>query len=118
MPEEPNTGYDRRISLLEQSSDQLTTNMAAANTKLDLILAQITRVAVLEEKHQAQQVDVSRAHDRVTDVETTINALAIETRAFIAYLQGRDKVLWAIGVAVLSLSIKALFFTATLGFHP
>lgn len=110
--------HEKRIALIEQNNAQTRTAMESVNTKLDLILAQITRVAILEEKHQAQQVDVTRAHSRVGTLELTVNALAIETREFINYSKGRDKVLWAIGSGVLLLAIKVLFFAASNGMAP
>ena len=107
--------HEKRIALIEQNNAHTRTTMESVSTKLDLILAQITRVAILEEKHQAQQIDVTRAHARVGALELTVNALAIETRAFINYSKGRDRVLWAIGAGVLLLAIKVLFFAANNG---
>ncbi|MBK6587950.1 MAG: hypothetical protein IPG22_06505 [Acidobacteria bacterium] len=118
MSENMEHNHERRISLLEQANVETHRAMDAANKKLDLILAQTTRMAVLEEKHQAQQVDVSRAHDRVADLEAMVNMFAIETRAFIEQHKGRDKVLWALSGVVFGLLIKALFFASSHGMTP
>lgn len=118
MSENMEHNHERRISLLEQANVETHCAMDAANKKLDLILAQTTRMAVLEEKHQAQQVDVSRAHDRVADLEAMVNMFAIETRAFINYSKGRDKVLWALSGVVFGLLIKALFLASSHGMTP
>jgi len=92
--------------------------MEAVSTKLDLILAQITKVAILEEKHSNLIIDNDRAHKKIEGLATKVDTLAQETRAFINHSQGRDKVLWAIGGAVLLLGIKILFFMGNLGMHP
>lgn len=118
MAESKDTNHERRISLLEQSNIQVSAAIDAANGKLDLILAQTTRMAVLEEKHHAQQADVARAHKRASEIERTVNALAVETREFINYSRGRDKVLWTLGFVVFGLLIKALFFASSLGMKP
>lgn len=114
----PCTDHEKRISLTEQAVMSIKQTSEGMTTKLDLILAQITRVAILEEKHQTQQVDVTRAHSKIEGLEDTVDALARETRNFIAYSQGRDKVLWVIGAAVLALFVKALFFAAKSGMTP
>ena len=92
--------------------------MEAVSTKLDLILAQITKVAILEEKHSNLIVDNDRAHKKIESLTKEVADLAKETRAFINYSQGRDKVLWAIGGGVLLLGVKVLFFTASHGMTP
>lgn len=89
--------------------------MEAVSTKLDLILAQITKVAILEEKHSNLIIDNDRAHKKIGDLGKEMSDLAKETRAFINYSQGRDKVLWAIGAGVLLLGVKVLFFAASHG---
>jgi hypothetical protein len=109
---------DRRVSLMEQSMTNAAQLMSGINTKLDLILTQITRVAILEEKHQTHATDITRAHLRVTSVEGQLTELAKEARAFINYSQGRDKVLWGLGAAVLVLLVKSLFFAAQIGMKP
>lgn len=125
----PCADHEKRMSLLELSSDTVKETMAGVSTKLDLILAQITRVAILEEKHQTQQADVTRAHDKIQTVEKkhdaklekleeSLSSLAKETREFINYSKGRDKMLYVIGGAVGLLAIKVLFFAASHGMTP
>ena len=92
--------------------------LEAVSTKLDLILAQITKVAILEEKHSNLIVDNDRAHKKIEGLTTKVDTLAQETRAFINHSQGRDKVLWAIGGGVLLLGIKVMFFMGHLGMTP
>lgn len=110
--------HEKRIALIEQMHAQTGATMQAVSGKLDQILAQINRIAILEEKHTTQQVDVTRAHSRVGAVENSLNALSVEAREFINYSKGRDKVLWAIGAGVLLLSVKVLFFAASHGMTP
>jgi hypothetical protein len=112
---QPCSSHEQRIALTEQAVMSLKQTNEGMTTKLDLILAQITRVAILEEKHTTQQIDVTRAHSKIGSLEESLSDLAKETRAFISYSQGRDKVLWAIGAGVLMLGVKVLFFAA--GIH-
>ena len=92
--------------------------MDAVSTKLDLILAQITKVAILEEKHSNLIIDNDRAHKKISDLTDKFDKLADETKAFINYSKGQNKVLWAIGGVVMALVIKALFFAANNGMTP
>lgn len=109
---------ESEISALKHENSALQKTMDGVSTKLDLILAQITKVAILEERHNTQAIDVTRAHSKISNVADELTALAKETRAFINYSQGRDKVLWAIGAAVCMLAIKTLFFAASHGMTP
>ncbi|MDD5176256.1 MAG: hypothetical protein PHQ05_07545 [Sterolibacterium sp.] len=111
----PCQGHEKRLSITEQSVAHMERTMEAVSTKLDLILAQITKVAILEEKHSNLIIDNDRAHKKIGDLGKEMSDLAKETRAFINYSQGRDKVLWAIGAGVLLLGVKVLFFAASHG---
>ena len=115
---QPCASHENRISLTEQAVLSIKQTSEGMTTKLDLILAQITRVAILEEKHSTQQIDITRAHAKNEALTKELEALSRETRSFIAYSQGRDKVLWAIGLVVMGLFIKALFFAASTGMTP
>ena len=102
---------ERNLSSVEKVMD-------AVSTKLDLILAQITQVAILEEKHSNLIVDNDRAHKKIGDLADKLDKLAEETRAFMNYSKGQQKVMWAIGGIVMALVIKALFFAANNGMTP
>lgn len=118
MSEDIIVNHEKRIALIEHINAQTSLTMEAVSGKLDLILAQITRVAILEEKHTTQQVDVTRAHARIATLESSLNSLSVEAREFINYSKGRDKVLWAIGGGLAMLTIKVLFFAASHGMTP
>ena len=102
---------ERNLSSVEKVMD-------AVSTKLDLILAQITKVAILEEKHSNLIIDNDRAHKKISDLTDKFDKLAEETKAFINYTKGQNKVLWAIGGVVMALVVKALFFAANNGMTP
>lgn len=114
----PCADHERRLSLAEQSVDRVERTMDAVSTKLDLILAQITKVAILEEKHQNQGIDISRAHDKIGKLEEKHDALAVEIREFMNQMKGQSKILWAIGSVVFMLVVKVLFFAANNGMTP
>lgn len=114
----PCADHEKRISLTERSVNTMERTMDAVSTKLDLILAQITKVAILEEKHSNLIIDNDRAHKKISDLGTKFDALAEESRAFMNFSKGQNKVLWALGGVVGVLLIKVLFFTAQHGMTP
>ena len=114
----PCAEHEKRISLTEQAVMSLKSTNEGITTKLDLLLAQMTKVALLEERNITQQQDLTRAHAKIEANAKTLDTLAIESRAFMAYAQGRDKVLWALGGVVLALLVKAMFFASSHGMTP
>lgn len=116
--ETPCSDHAQRLALTEKSVNQMERTMEAVSTKLDLILAQITKVAILEEKHSNLLIDNDRAHKKISDIAAKLDALSTEARGFMKYTEGQNKVLWAIGGIVMALVIKALFFAASHGMTP
>lgn len=114
----PCAEHEKRLALTERSVSSMERTMEAVSTKLDLILAQITRVAILEEKHTNQQSDLNRAHSKIADLSSKHDTLAEEIRAFMNFAKGQGKVLWALGGVVGLLLIKVLFFAAGQGMTP
>lgn len=114
----PCADHEKRISLTEQAVMSIKQTNEGMTTKLDLILAQITRVAILEEKHTNQQTDLNRAHSKISELTTKHDTLAEQSREFMNFTKGRDKVLWVIAAAVGVLLVKVLFFAANNGMTP
>lgn len=114
----PCQDHERRLSLCEQSLASLKQTNEGITTKLDLILAQITRVALLEEKHTNLMADNNRAHSKIAELAKDHNKLSEEIRAFMNYTKGQNKVLWWIGGIVAGLFIKVVFFAAGNGMTP
>ena len=110
--------HEKRLSLTEQAVSSIKATNEGMTTKLDLILAQVTKVAILEERHNNQSIDITRAHDKISKLETKHDELAVEIRAFMNHTKGQAKVLWVIGGAVGMLAIKILFFAASSGMTP
>ena len=113
--------HEASIMSLKSSEAAMQKSIDGVSTKLDLILAQITKVAVLEEKHTNQVADINRAHKYIKDLEdqqkadkteltAALNSLAIETRAFINQARGMWGVIAFIGFAGLATLVKVLFF--------
>ena len=111
----PCSDHEKRLALTEQAVMSIKQTSEGMTTKLDLILAQITKVAILEEKHSNLLIDNDRAHSKIAGVTDKLDNLAQESRAFMNYTKGQNKVLWSIGAVVLGLLIKALFFAANNG---
>lgn len=121
----PCTDHEKRMVAIETKAvltEQAVLSLKATNegltTKMDLLLAQMTKVALLEERNITQQVDITRAHKKIEDLEDKHDALATEIRAFMNYSKGQQKIMWAIGTAVAALIVKALFFAANHGMTP
>lgn len=114
----PCSDHEKRLALTEQAVMSIKQTSEGMTTKLDLILAQITKVAILEEKHSNLLIDNDRAHKKISDVSEKLDRLSDETRGFMKYTEGQNKVLWAIGTVVLGLFIKALFFASSHGMTP
>ncbi len=121
----PCSDHEKRMGAIETKAiltEQAVLSIKATNegltTKMDLLLAQMTKVALLEERNITQQVDITRAHKKIEDLEKKHDDLATEIRAFMNYTKGQQKILWAIGTAVAALVIKALFFAANHGMTP
>lgn len=114
----PYASHENRISLTEQAVMSLKQTNEGLTTKMDLLLAQMTKVALLEERNVTQQIDLARANTRIDANADKMEKLAEESRAFMNYSKGQNKVLWTLGVAVAALLVKALFFAAGHGMTP
>lgn len=112
------TEHEKRISLTEQAVMSLKSTNEGITSKLDLLLAQMTKVALLEERNITQQLDLSRAHSNIKSNADKLEVLAVESRAFMNYTKGQTKVLWVIGAVVFGLLVKTLFFAANNGMQP
>ncbi|MFZ4540066.1 hypothetical protein [Propionivibrio sp.] len=130
---DPVNHIDRRVGGLEQSHTFLKEALGGMSGKLDLILVQITKVAVLEEKSSVQQIDINRAHNKISTVEIKHDLMikALEDKHddfakivldFIAFTKGLTKlayILWSsLGSVVFLILIKILFFAGNAGFTP
>lgn len=114
----PCAEHEKRISLTEQAVMSIKQTSEGMTTKLDLILAQVTKVAILEERHNNQAIDITRAHSKIESLEEKHDELAQEIRAFMNQMKGQSKVLWAIGGVVGMLLIKVLFWSSSHGMTP
>jgi hypothetical protein len=101
------------ITGLMHDRDELKRTMEGVSTKLDLILAQITKVAILEEKHSNSTADINRAHLYIANLEKDVKTLAEEVRAFISESKGMAKMGWAVWTILsggLGLMLAKMFF--------
>ena len=121
----PCTDHEKRMGAIETKTvltEQAVLSLKATNeeltTKMDLLLAQMTKVALLEERDITQQVDITRAHKKIEDLEKKHDDLATEIRAFMNYSKGQQKIMCTIGGVVMAFVIKALFFAANNGMTP
>ena len=117
-PPAPCAEHGQRIALTEQAVMSIKQTNEGLTTKMDILIGTMTKVALLEEKHGNQQQDVTRAHAKIEHNAEKLDKLAEESRAFMNFQKGRDKVLWGIVGTVAGLFIKVLFFSANHGMTP
>jgi len=115
---QPCASHDNRISLTEQAVMSLKQTNEELTNKMDLLLAQMTKVALLEERNVTQQIELARANTKIDANAEKMEKLGEESRAFMNYSKGQNKVLWTLGIAVGALLVKALFFAANNGMTP
>jgi tetrahydromethanopterin S-methyltransferase subunit G len=113
--------HESKIISLDAGASEMRKTLEGVSTKLDLILAQITKVAVLEEKHSNQTADVNRAHSYIAKLEKDVDTLSIEVREFMAYSRGMARTAWAVwgllSGLVMGIFIKMIFFMGANGIH-
>lgn len=113
---------DRRIGALEGAHTFLKASVEEIVNKLDKILEQNTKIAVIAEKQANHQVDLERAETRIKDMEAKHLALYTQVSEFISFIRGLTKlayVLWtSISAVVMLLLIKVMFFLGKSGFVP
>ena len=102
--------HEVSIQALKASENSMQKTLDGVSVKLDMILAQITKVAVLEEKHSSQTADVNRAHKYIKDIDDKHAELAKEARAFINQAKGMWAVIAFLGLSGLLTLIKVMFF--------
>jgi hypothetical protein len=110
---------ERRVSALEGSHNYVKSAVEEIVGKLDKILEQNTKVAVLAEKQAMHAIDLDRVERRISSVEDKHATLLQTVTQFISFISGLTKlayVLWTTlsGVTLIIL-IKMLFFMGKMG---
>jgi len=98
---------------LAHDRDDLKRAMVGVNDKLDLILAQLTKVALLEERHSNSTADINRAHAYISNLEGEVKSLSDEVRAFINESKGMAKMAWIVWTLLsggMGMMLAKLFF--------
>lgn len=103
---------DTRISTMERRYESLLESIKKMEDKfdgkLDLILFQVNKVAVLEEKHTSQSQALGRAFQKIETLEGHIDDLS----SFKNRAEGMARmafVLWsALGISVGAIAVKVL----------
>lgn len=108
--------------MLESSTIYLKEGMDTVVDKLDKILEQNTKVAILAEKQAANQVDLDKAALRIDKIEAKHSELSKQVSDFISFITGLTKlayILWtSLGGVTFLLLVKILFFLGKGGFEP
>lgn len=105
--------HEGKIAMLEQRDQMIVDALNKLEGKVDLILMQITKVAVLEVNHQNHNEALSRSFKRIEDLESSVQKLSKESSDFISYTKGMAKmamIIWGILTgAVGLLGVKIVF---------
>lgn len=104
------------IAGLLHDRDDIKKTMETVSSKLDLILAQITKVAILEERHSNSVADIDRAHGLISKLEKDVRQISDEIRAYINETKGMAKMAWTVWTILSSavglMLVKVLFFAS------
>lgn len=99
-----------KLSLLEQREADSRSMMVSMNGKLDLIVASLARVQLLEEKHANQNEAVARAFKKLEAQEVVLDTLL----AFKNKIEGMATMAWLLwtgmGAAMVAMLVKIMFF--------
>ena len=105
---------DTLITGLTHDRDSMKRTLEGVSTKLDLILAQITKVAILEERHTNSTVDINRAHAYIAALEKEVKVINTEVKDFISQAKGMGRMAWIVWTLLTSgmaiMLVKLLFF--------
>lgn len=123
MPPEPQNGdINTRIALLEANIKAKQETERSNSDKLDVILARLERLSVLEERQAVHHDDfrkVEQEHrvlwDTLNEAQKRISTLELETTAYVSYAKGQNKLLYAMMGVAGSVFIKVLFFASANG---
>lgn len=114
MPPEPCTQL-HRISTLEKSTDALMDKLLSIENKfdgkLDLILMQINKIAVLEANHANHSSALGRAFDKIDEIESDNRRL----NDWKSHTEGMARMAWmlwgSLGAGTLALIYKVFLTT-------
>ena len=98
---------EKRLETIERRYDNLSDVIKKMedkfDAKLDMILYQINKVAILEEKHTYQSAALTRAFDHLKDLDTEVKIL----QDFKNKTEGMAKMAWLLWSAM-GLSLAAI----------
>jgi hypothetical protein len=105
--------YEAKIAMLEHRDASIVETLTKLEGKIDLILMQITKVAVHEVYHDNHNEAITRASTRIERVEIDTAALARETREFTNQVKGMMRMAYwqwgMMGTGLGGMMIKLLF---------
>ena len=110
----PECKHEGLLAGLQHDRDSMKGTLEAVSTKLDLILAQITKVAILEERHTNSAADINRAHLYIANLEKDVKEMSTEVKDFMSQAKGMGRMAWAVWSLLASglgvMLIKILFY--------
>ena len=113
MPDCHDCKHEGKIAMLEQRDQMIMDALNELKGKTDLILMQVTKVAVLEANHGHHAEALGRAFSRIESAEKQIKDISVESREFMNQIKGMMRVaywLWgAMGTGLGEMLIKILF---------
>lgn len=105
--------HEGKIAMLEQRDQMIMDALTELKGKTDLILMQVTKVAVLEANHSHHAEALGRAFTRIEVLENSIKTVSEETKAFMHTMQGMARMaywVWGLmGTGLGTMLIKVMF---------
>lgn len=105
--------HESKIAMLEQRDQMILDLLQKLEGKVDLVLMQLTKVAVLEANHDHQSEALGRAFTRIESLELEMKSLSKSTNEFISHTKGMARMAWylwgLITALVGALGIKVMF---------
>ena len=81
-------------AMLEERDKMIVESLSKQDMKLDMILSQVTKVAVLENNHQHHSSGLERAFKQIQKHEDELDSLSKEVKDFIAHTRGMARMAW------------------------
>lgn len=113
MPDFCECKHEGKIAMLEQRDAMIMDALSELKGKTDLILLQVTKVAVLEVNHGHQSEALGRAYSRIEKLEEGAADLATETREFMNTMNGMARMakwMWSLMGGSLGLMMLKMLF--------
>ena len=102
--------HEKRLDTIEKRNDGIVESLRQMenkfDAKLDMILMQLNKVAILEEKHSYQSAALERAFNKITTLDTEFEEL-VKFKSHVEGMARMAYIIWgAMGVSIVAMLSK------------